>query len=130
MRILATLPVPQQASVQGAAGAFFREPALLLQLGWAPTQIRAGDNQRHQHPVERQPESLPCHPDTLHDEPRVIAARSWAQLQQRGVQGRYAPRLVRGRVYAVGGSGLATDRRAVALVRATGSGRSSSRGAC
>ena len=56
----------------GAAGALFREPAILLQLGWAPVQIRQGSNGRHRHPDGRQPESLPCHPDTLRDALRRV----------------------------------------------------------
>ncbi len=120
LRALATLPFLKEASLSGAAGALFREPAILLQLGWAPTQIRAGDNRRHRHPAGRQPESLPCHPDTLRDELRRIEERSWALLQQRGVQALYARQLVRGQVYAIDGSGLAADRRLVALVCVSG----------
>src|SRR5438105_13864779 len=67
LRTLATLPFVEAASLSGAAGALFREPAILLQLGWAPVQIRQGSNGRHRHPEGRQEESLPCHPDTLRD---------------------------------------------------------------
>ncbi len=65
LRTLATLPLVEQASLSGATDVLFREPAVLLQLGWAPVQIRAGSNGRHRHPDGRQEESLPCHPDTL-----------------------------------------------------------------
>ena len=67
LRTLATLPFVEQASLSGAAEVLFREPAVLLQLGWAPVQIRSGSNGRHRHPDGRQEESLPCHPDTLRD---------------------------------------------------------------
>jgi hypothetical protein len=67
LRTLATLPFVEQASLSGASEVLFREPAVLLQLGWAPVQIRAGSNGRHRHPEGRQEESLPCHPDTLRD---------------------------------------------------------------
>src|SRR5947207_1826806 len=77
LRTLATLPFLDQPSLSGAAGALFREPAILLQLGWAPAQIRQGDNGRHRHPDGRRAESLPCHPDTLRDELRRIEAKSW-----------------------------------------------------
>jgi len=63
LRTLATLPFVEQASLSGAAEVLFREPAVLLQLGWAPVQIRAGSNGRHRHPDGRQEESLPCHPE-------------------------------------------------------------------
>jgi hypothetical protein len=120
LRTLATLPFLKEASLSGAAGALFREPAILLQLGWAPAQIRAGANGRHRHPAGRQPESLPCHPDTLRDELRRIEERSWAHLQQVGVRALYARQLVRGQVYAVDGSGLGADLRLVALVCVSG----------
>lgn len=64
LRTLATLPFVQAASLSGGSSVLFRESAVLLQLGWAPVQIRQGSNGRHRHPVERQEESLPCHPDT------------------------------------------------------------------
>ena len=53
--------------LSGASEVLFREPAVLLQLGWAPVQIRSGSNGRHRHPDGRQEESLPCHTDTLRD---------------------------------------------------------------
>jgi len=116
VRTLATLPFVEEASLSGAAGALFREPALLLQLGWAPVQIRQGSNGRHRHPDGRQPESLPCHPDTLRDALRRIGVAAWQQVQRAGVRALYARRLVRGGVYAIDGSGLGPDLRLVALV--------------
>jgi hypothetical protein len=94
----------------------FREPAILLQLGWAPAQIRAGSNGRHRHPDGRQEESLPCHPDTLRDALRRVGEAAWLQGQQAGVRSLYQRPLVRGKVYAVDGSGLGDDFRLVALV--------------
>src|SRR5579864_6123604 len=38
LRPLATLPFVEQASLSGASEVVFREPAVLLQLGWAPVQ--------------------------------------------------------------------------------------------
>jgi hypothetical protein len=119
-RTLAILPFVAEASLSGAAGALFREPAILLRLGWAPVDLRAGTNGRHRHPVERQPESLPCHPDTLRDALRRVTTRAWAQAQRAGVQALFARRLVRGRVYAIDGSGLGADLRVVALVCVSG----------
>lgn len=60
LHTLATLPFLREPSLDGATGALFREPAVLLPLGWAPAQIRAGGNDRHRHPDGRQPESPPC----------------------------------------------------------------------
>jgi hypothetical protein len=116
LRTLAALPFVDAASLSGAAGALFREPAILLQLGWAPVQIRQGSNGRHRHPDGRQAESLPCHPDTLRDALRRVGVAAWQQVQRAGVQALYARRLVRGGVYAIDGSGLGADLRVVALV--------------
>jgi hypothetical protein len=120
LRTLATLPFLREPSLSGAAGALFREPAVLLQLGWAPAQIREGDNNRHRHPDGRQPESLPCHPDTLRDELRRLEAKAWAKAQRAGVRSLYEHGLVRGKVYAIDGSGLGKDLRLVCLVCVSG----------
>jgi len=116
LRTLATLPFVEQASLSGASEVLFREPAVLLQLGWAPIEIRAGSNGRHRHPEGRQEESLPCHPDTLRDALRRVGESAWLQAQAAGVKALYQRQLVRGRVYAVDGSGLGDDFRLVALV--------------
>ena len=116
LRTLATLPFVEQASLSGAAEVLFREPAVLLQLGWAAVQIRSGSNGRHRHPEGRQEESLPCHADTLRDALRRVGESAWLKAQQAGVQSLYQRQLVRGRVYAVDGSGLGDELRLVALV--------------
>ncbi len=116
LRTLATLPFVEQASLSGGSEVLFREPAILLQLGWAPVQIRAGSNGRHRHPDGRQAESLPCHPDTLRDALRRVGESAWLQAQQAGVRSLYQRQLVRGKVYAIDGSGLGDDFRLVALV--------------
>src|SRR5947209_20321324 len=120
LRTLATLPFIAQPSLAAAAGALFREPAVLLQLGWAPAQIRNGANGRHRHPEGRQAESLPCHPDTLRDELRRVAARAWDKAQRAGAKALYQRRLVAGKVYAVDGSGLGPGLRLVCLVSVGG----------
>jgi hypothetical protein len=116
LRTLATLPFVEQASLSAASEVLFREPAVLLQLGWAPVQIRSGSNGRHRHPEGRQEESLPCHPDTLRDALRRVEESAWQKAQEAGVQSLYQRQLVRGKVYAVDGSGLGNELRLVALV--------------
>lgn len=113
---LATLPFVEAAAPRAAAEALFREPAILLPLGWAPAPIRAGDNARHRHPAGRQPESVPCHPDTRRDEPRRVGEAAWERAHRAGVGALYARGLVRGKVYAIDGTGLGADPRVVALV--------------
>src|SRR5437764_8634170 len=116
VRTLATLPFVEQASLSGASEVLFREPAVLLHLGWAPVQIRQGSNGRHRHPEGRQEESLPCHPDTLRDALRRVGESAWLRAQEAGVEALYQRQLVRGKVYAIEGSGLGNDFRLVALV--------------
>ena len=116
LRTLATLPFVEQASLSGASEVLFREPAVLLQLGWAPVHMRQGSNGRHRHPDGRQEESLPCHPDTLRDALRRVGESAWQHAQVAGVKALYQRQLVRGKVYAVDGSGLGDDFRLVALV--------------
>jgi hypothetical protein len=116
LRTLATLPFVEGASLSAGSEVLFREPAVLLQLGWTPVHIRQGSNGRHRHPVERQEESLPCHPDTLRDALRRVGESAWLQAQAAGIKALYQRQLVRGRVYAIDGSGLGDDFRLVALV--------------
>jgi len=120
LRTLATLPFVEGASLSGAAEALFKEPAILLRLGWAPLHLRKGTNDRHRHPAGRQPESLPCHPDTLRDALRRVGETAWERVQRAGVQSLYAHRAVRGHVYAVDGSGIGPNLRLVALVCVSG----------
>ncbi len=114
LRTLATLPFVAGASLSGATETLFKEPALLTRLGWAPAHLRAGTNARH--PEGRQPESLPCHPDTLRDALRRVAAQTWETVQRTGVQALYGHGLVGGHVDAVDGSGIGPQLRVVALV--------------
>ena len=89
---------PQGIRVDPAARLLFQEPAILLQVGWAPVQIQAGDNDRHRHPEGRQAESLPCHPDTLRDAFRRVAARAWEAVQKATVGPLFQRQLVRARL--------------------------------
>jgi hypothetical protein len=116
LRTLATLPFLPEGSLSGATEVLFREPALLLRLGWSPVEIRAGANGRYRHPDGRREESLPCHVDTLRDMLRRVPAEAWATLQQRGVRELYTRGLVRGTVYAIDGSGIGPGLRLVSLV--------------
>lgn len=119
-RTLATLPFLREAGLDPAARLLFLDPAILLRLGWTPAQIQAGENRRHRHPEGRREDSLPCHPDTLRDAFRRVEAAAWLKLQQAGVGTLYARRMIRGKVYAIDGSGLGTDFRLVCLVCVSG----------
>lgn len=120
LRTLATLPFVAAASLSGATELLFKEPAILLHLGWAAVQIREGSNGRHRHPDGRQEESLPCHPDTLRDALRRVEAAAWQRVQEVGVAALYQHHVVGGQVYAIDGSGLGEGLRLVALVCVSG----------
>jgi hypothetical protein len=119
-RTLATLPFLEPPGLDPAARLLFQEPAILLQLGWTPAQIQHGDNHRHRHPEGRQAESLPGHPDTLRDAFRRVEASAWLQVQKAGVQSLFDHHLVRGKVYAIDGSGLGDSLPLVCLVCVSG----------
>lgn len=116
LRTLAVLPFLPEPGLDPSARLLFQEPAILLRLGWAPAQIQSGDNHRHRHPEGRQPESLPCHPDTLRDAFRRVESAAWLRVQEAGVSCLFAHRLARGKVYAIDGTGLGHDYRLVCLV--------------
>src|SRR3954465_13782357 len=115
-RTLAALPFLPEPGLDPSARLLFQEPAVLLRLGWAPAQTQAGANGRHRHPEGRRVESLPCHPDTLRDAFRRVEAAAWLHVQKAGVAALYRRQLVRGRVYAIDGSGLGNDFRLVCPV--------------
>lgn len=120
LRTVAVLPFLGHGGFRPLADALFREPGVLLRLGWSPVQLRQGDNAQHRHPDGRQEESLPCHPDTLRDALARVTAQAWLAAQQTSVAQLYQRQLVRGRVYAVDGTGLSATQRVVALVCVSG----------
>jgi hypothetical protein len=118
---LAVLPFLETPSLQAAAGQLFGEPAILLRLGWSPVQIAWGDNFRHrQRGPLRLAESVPCHPDSLRDELRRVAAAEWDTVQRQLTQVLFERGLVRGRTFAIDGTGLGDGLRLVCLVCVSG----------
>lgn len=115
-RTAAVLPFVGNTGCRSLAARRFREPAILLRLGWSPVQLREGSNGRYRHAAGRQPESLPRHPDTLRDALARIADNAWLAAPPRAVQGRYQRGLLRGGPCAVEGTALGATRRVVALV--------------
>ena len=116
LRTAAVLPFLETASLSGASAQLFREPAILLLLGWSPLQLQIGDNERHRNPAGRQDVSLPCHPDTFRDALRRVEGQSWLKVQQSGVRALFEQGLVEGYVYAIDGTGLGDGLRLVCLV--------------
>lgn len=120
LRTASVLPFLDVHSFSGAASQLFGDPAVLLHLGWSPLQLQIGDNERHRHLAHRKSESLPCHPDTLRDALRRVAQEAWQEVQESGVRALFERGLVRGRVYAIDGTGLGDGRRLVCLVCVSG----------
>lgn len=116
LRTVAVLPSLETSSLTGAARLLFRNPAILLHLGWSVVQIQMGDNERYRSPTGRKPESLPCSPETLRNELARIEREAWLKAQRVGVQSLLDRRLVHGSVYAIDGSGLGENLRLVCLV--------------
>src|SRR5260221_5653014 len=71
LRTRASLLFVEQASLSEASEVLFREPAVLLQLGWEPVPIRQGSNGRDGHPDGRREWAVPCHPYTVRDAARA-----------------------------------------------------------
>jgi len=116
LRTLAVLPFLEAASLTAAAGLLFRDPAVLLHLGWSALQIQRGDNERYRGRQGRQAVSLPCSPETLRDELGRVSETEWLRIQQQAVQQLFEKRLVRGTHYAIDGTGLGPGLRLVCLV--------------
>jgi hypothetical protein len=116
LRTLAVLPFLEAASLTAAAGLLFRDPAVLLHLGWSALQIQRGDNERYRGRQGRQAVSLPCSPETLRDELGRVSETEWLRIQQPAVRQLFEKRLVRGTHYAIDGTGLGPGLRLVCLV--------------
>jgi len=115
LHTLAVLPFLAAGSLQGSACFLFGEPAILLQLGYAPVELREGVSARHRQPEGKTEQSVPIHPDTLRDELARLTAADWERLQAERLRVLYAKRLVRSTKVVIDGSGLGEGQRLVKL---------------
>lgn len=122
LHTLAVLPFLAEGSLDGSAQALFSEPALLVQLGYAPVQVRNGVSRRHRQRAGKTAQSVPLHPDTLRDELARLTAADWVRLQEERLRVLYARRLIRSTKMVVDGSGLGDGERLVTLSVLTGRG--------
>jgi hypothetical protein len=122
LHTLAVLPFLAAGSLQGSAQALFSEPAILVQLGYAPVELRQGVSARHRQPEGKTKQSVPIHPDTLRDELARLTEADWIQLQEERLRVLYAKRLIRSKKMVVDGSGLGEGERVVVLYALTGTG--------
>jgi hypothetical protein len=122
LHTLAVLPFLANGSLEGSARSLFAEPAILIQLGYAPVQLRQGVSARHRQPEGKTKQSVPIHPDTLRDELARLTPEDWERLQEERLRVLYAKRLVRSQKVVVDGSGLGEGQRLVKLCALTGQG--------
>src|SRR3990172_596062 len=122
LHTLAVLPFLAEGSLSGSAKALFSDPAVLVQLGYAPVQLRQGGTAPHRRPTGKTDQSVPIHPDTLRDELARLSEADWWALQRERLRRLYARRLIRSQRVVVDGSGLGEGERVVVLSALTGGG--------
>jgi hypothetical protein len=122
LHTLAVLPFLAAGSLQGSAQSLFSDPAILVQLGYAPIELAEGVSARHRRPKGKSAESIPLHSDTLRDELARLTAEDWERLQEERLRVLYAKRLIRSTKVVVDGSGLGEGERVVKLSALTGHG--------
>lgn len=122
LHTLAVLPFLAEGSLSGSAKALFADPAVLVQLGYAPVQVQQGVTARHRSPNDKTDQSVPIHPDTLRDELARLSEDDWWTLQRERLTVLYTRRLIRSQRVVVDGSGLGPGERVVVLSALTGEG--------
>jgi len=122
LHTLAVLPFLADGSLQGSAQSLFSDPAILVQLGYAPVEVAEGVSARHRQAAGKTAESIPVHSDTLRDELARLTPKDWEHLQEERLRVLYAKRLIRSTKVVVDGSGLGDGERLVTLSALTGHG--------
>ena len=122
LHTLAVLPFLADGSLQGSAHSLFSEPAILLQLGYAPIELHQGVSARHRQVAGKTEQSIPLHVDTLRDELARLTPADWERLQEERLRVLSAKRLIRSTKMVVDGSGLGEGERLVKLSVLTGQG--------
>ena len=122
LHTLAVLPFLAEGSLQGSAQSLLSDPAILVQLGYAPIEVHEGVSRRHRRSAGKTAASIPVHIDTLRDELARLTAEDWERLQEARLRVLYAKRLVRSTKVVVDGSGLGDGERVVSLCALTGHG--------
>jgi len=117
LRTLAVLPFVEAMSLSAAANTLFEDAGVLLQLGYTAVQIQEGFNQRRGKGKEQKSaQSRPYHPDVLRGELQRIKVESLDAYRRQCVKVLYQRGLVRGKLYAVDGSGIGPQMRVVGLI--------------
>jgi hypothetical protein len=117
LRTLAVLPFVEAIGLSEAANTLFEDAAVLLQLGYTAIQVSGGFNERHGADYESKSEqSLPYHPEVLRQELQRIDLESLAEFRQTCIETLFKRKLVKGKTYAIDGSGLGNGFRVVGLL--------------
>ena len=117
LRTLAVLPFVEAMGLSTAANTLFADAAILLQLGYTAIELREGFNNRHGAQEEvKSAASLPLHPDVLRQELQRLEPESVADYRRYCIQQLFKRKLIKGKVYAVDGSGLSDRWRVVGLL--------------
>jgi hypothetical protein len=117
LRTLVVMPFIEALSLSAAANTLFEDAAVLLQLGYTAVQIQAGFNQRRGADyAEKSERSRPYHPDVLRGELKRIKVESLDAYRRHCIGVLYRRRLIRGKTYALDGSGIGPDMSVVGLL--------------
>lgn len=117
LRTLAVLPFVEALGLSTAAETLFEDAAVLLQLGYTAVQVQAGFNQRHAAGAEAKGDrSRPYHPEVLRQELQRIQVPSLDAFRRECQRSLFERGLVKGKVYAIDGSGLGEGIRVVGLL--------------
>jgi hypothetical protein len=118
LRTLYTLPFIEAMGLSAAAGMLFEDAAILLRLGYTLVNLQAGFNGRKRRPGarEKSEQSKPCHPEVLRAEMERIDRERLAAYQKACVGQLFARGLVKGKTYAIDGSGIGERYRVVGLL--------------
>ena len=121
LRTLAVLPFVEALGLSASANTLFEDAAILIQLGYTMVQLQEGFNDRHGAELaEKSHDSVPMHPDVLRQELQRIEPASLDTFRQYCVGQLYARGLIKGKTYAIDGSGLSDRWRVVGLLCVSG----------
>lgn len=116
LRVLAVLPFVEAIGLSASAGLLLADAAILLRLGFTIQQVQHGFNERHRAEAGKAETSKPCHPDVLREELARIDLQSIAAFRQRAIEQLFKRGLVKGRTYAIDGTGLKDRHRLVGVL--------------
>jgi len=117
LRTLAVLPFVEAIGLSAAAGRLFQDAAILIRLGYSIEHLEEGFNQRHHSSHEAKgEESKPCHIDVLRQELARIDLASLDAFRKKCIRQLFERKLVRGKLYAIDGTGLKEGYRVVGLL--------------